>query len=124
VIRLRLRLMALVLPLLVSVAALGLWLATGRDAYTKFTVVERVAVDQKDAGDDFFSQAGLVDEGEPAYEIVRRDEFRFGLLPTPQGVFDRHAVSMATIVGPAWALGILVFILLGRGAGQRNGGVE
>lgn len=92
----------LAVPILVTVAMLVAWQATGGDAYTKFTVVERVEV-RSDA-DDPLAETGMFDDAQPRYESVRRDEFRLGLLPTPQGLFDKHAISVASVVGPVWAL--------------------
>ena len=47
--------------------------------------------------------AGFYD-GSTNTQSTVRDEFRFGLLPTPQGVFDKHAVSVLTLVAPFWIL--------------------
>lgn len=118
--RLRVRLAALVIPLVGTLAALGLWAATGRDAYTKFTVVERVEVKAEEQTDDLFAAAGLVEEGETTYETRKRDEFRFGLLPTPQGLFDKHMVSVATTVIPLWAAGLGLFFLLRPNSTDRS----
>lgn len=117
--RLRLRLAALAVPLLVTIGAFGLWGATGRDAYTKFTVVERVEVPAEEQSDDLFAAAGLEEEGETVYETRRRDEFRFGLLPTPQGLFDKHIFSVATVVVPLWAAGLGLFFLLRQNVRSR-----
>lgn len=110
---LRIRLFALLVPAAITLAAGGLWLATGRDAYTKFTLVERIEVDAANQADDIFAQAGVLDENEPVYETVRREAFHFGLLPTPQGLFDKHMFSVASVVVPAWALGAMAFALAG-----------
>ncbi len=89
-------------PILITAAMLIAWQATGGDAYTKFTVVERVAV-QTDA-DDPLAGTGMFEAAEPRYETLRRDEFRLGLLPTPQGLFDKHVISVVSVVGPVWIL--------------------
>lgn len=92
----------------ITLAAGVLWQATGGDYYTKYEVIEQVprTVDP----DDPFAAAGLYDDGSQM-ETVQRDEFRFGLLPTPQGVFDKHAVSVVSFVAPAWigALGVALW---------------
>jgi len=93
-----------IIPTLITLASLMVWQATGGDAYTKFTVVERVEV--KTQADDPLSGTGMFDEAEPRYETMRRDEFRLGLLPTPQGLFDKHAISVASVVGPVWVLSL------------------
>ena len=89
---------------LVTVAGLILWQATGGDYYTKYEVIEEVprVVDP----DDPFAAAGLYDDSDT--EIVRRDEFRFGLLPTPQGLFDKHVISVASTAGPSWFVAVCV----------------
>jgi hypothetical protein len=97
----------LITSLLVTVAAVALWLATGGDAYTKFKVVETVA--REVDPDDPLAAAGFYDD-QAATETVSRDAFRFGLLPTPQGLVDRHLLSVATFAGPLWALTIGVFL--------------
>jgi hypothetical protein len=95
-----------ILSAVVTVASVVLWQATGGDYYTKFQVVETVA--REVDPDDPLAAAGFYDDG-PAEETVSRDAFRFGLLPTPQGVFDRHAISVASFAGPLWAATLVVF---------------
>lgn len=90
------------IPVLITIAMLIAWQATGGDAYTKYTVVERVEVEPET--NDPLAGTGMFDEGKPRYETTRRDEFRLGLLPTPQGLFDKHVISVASVVGPVWAL--------------------
>ena len=102
----------LALATLLSVAVFGAWFATGRHAYTKYQVVEQV--ERKIPDDDPFADTGLY-EGEEQVETVERDEFHLGLLPTPQGLFDKHAVSLVTIVVPVWAIfGLLAWRLRSR----------
>ena len=96
----------LVASILVTVGAVALWLGTGRDAYTKFQVVETVAVEVDP--DDPLAAAGFYDEGQT--ETVSRPAFRFGLLPTPQGLFDRHAVSVVSVAGPLWGLTLVAWL--------------
>jgi len=90
------------IPILITVATLIAWQATGGDAYTKFTVVERVEVQPE--ADDPLAGTGMFDDTEPRYETIRRDEFHLGLLPTPQGLFDKHMISVASVVGSVWVL--------------------
>lgn len=90
------------IPILITVAMLIAWQATGGDAYTKFTVVERVEVQPE--ADDPLAGTGMFDNAKPRYETERREEFRLGLLPTPQGLFDKHVISVASVVGPLWVL--------------------
>jgi hypothetical protein len=93
----------LVVTVLITVGALATWQVTGGDYYTKFEVVEEVEreIDPNDplAGTGFY-------DGESQTETVVRKEFRFGLLPTPSGLFDKHMISVATAVSPFWVLTI------------------
>ncbi len=89
----------LILAAIVTIGAAATWLATGRHYYTKFTVVEQVET-PIDA-DDPFAEAGFFDEQTQTI-TERRDEFHLGLLPTPQGLFDKHALSVVSIVLPVW----------------------
>jgi hypothetical protein len=85
--------------LVVSLASVGLWQATGGDYYTKYEVVEQIEV-EADTNDPL-TDAGFY-EGSPQTETVVRDDFRFGLLPTPQGIFDKHILSVVTVMGLTW----------------------
>ncbi len=93
----------LVLAALVTVASLVTWQATGGDWYTKFEVVEQVEV--KPDPTDPLVAAGFYD-GNTVTRTETRDEFRLGLLPTPSGLLDKHAMSVATLVTPFWLLGL------------------
>ena len=90
-----------VISVLLTVAALGTWLATGAHPYTKYqdVVREEVSADE----DDPFAEAGFYD-GETVTQTVKKDVFYFGLLPTPQGLFDKHAVSVVSFVAPVWLI--------------------
>jgi len=90
---------ALLLAAAITLAALLTWQATGGDYYTKFEVVEQVQVDVDP--DDPLADAGFY-EGETTIETVHRDDFRFGLLPTPNGLFDRNALSVVSVSAPMW----------------------
>jgi hypothetical protein len=107
-----------VLSIVVTVLAVVVWQATGGDYYTKYEVVSQLekAVDPSDP----LAAAGFYD-GTSVTETVKRNEFRFGLLPTPTGVFDKHVVSVASFVGPLWGLVIAVFIVARRSR-RRAGG--
>ncbi len=88
---------------ILTLAALVTWQATGGDWYTKYEVVEQV--ESKADPNDPLVAAGFYENGTTT-QTVTRDEFRFGLLPTPAGVFDKHALSVASVTGPLWVLGI------------------
>ena len=85
----------------VTVAAIVTWRVTGGDYYTKFVVIEEIEkpIDPNDplAGTGFY-------DGDTQTEIVARKEFRFGLLPTPSSIFDKHMFSVVSVVTPFWAL--------------------
>ncbi len=101
--------LALYGAVLVTVACVLLWQATGGDYYTKFSVIEEVDVTTDD--DDPLAAAGFYNDAD-AKKTVSRDEFRFGLLPTPQGILDKHAVSVASVSGPFWlgAIGVIWYV--------------
>ncbi|MDF1545175.1 MAG: hypothetical protein P1R58_08750 [bacterium] len=95
---------------ILTVAAVITWQATGGDWYTKYEVVEQVE-SEPDQNDPLVA-AGFY-EGGTTTQTVTRDEFRFGLLPTPAGIFDKHALSVASVVGPAWGI-VIGFLWIGR----------
>lgn len=94
----------LALAVLFTLGALAAWGATGCHAYTKYEVIEQVPA--RAHPDDPFADTAFFDEDEEvlALDTVRRDEFHLGIFPTPQGVFDKHAISVLTIVVPIWGL--------------------
>ena len=94
------------LALLVSLATVGTWLVTGRHYYTKFEVVEQVRTSPAD--DDPLAGTGFYDDG-GVETTQRREEFHLGLIPTPQGLLDKHILSVASILGPTWALPLILF---------------
>jgi hypothetical protein len=94
--------------LLVTAGSITLWQATGGDYYTKYQVVEQTQ--QEADPNDPLVAAGFYD-GSTQTQSTVRDEFRFGLLPTPQGVFDKHVLSVATLVTPFWILTLGLFWL-------------
>lgn len=84
-----------------TLGAVIIWLATGAHPYTKYRDVtrEELPVD----GNDPFAETGFYD-GDAVTATVKKDVFYFGLLPVPRGVFDRHAVSVMSVVVPAWII--------------------
>ncbi len=98
--------------LFITLASVMTWQLTGGDYYTKFEIVEEIA--QPLDPNDPLAAAGFYDGG--AKQTVVRDEFRLGLLPTPSGLFDKHLLSVASIVAPVW---LLALVLLWRGR-RRN----
>ena len=87
----------------VTLAALVTWQVTGGDYYTKFEVVEQV--EKEVDPDDPLAATGFYD-GSSQTETVARDDFRFGLLPTPAGLFDKHMLSVVSTATPFWVLAI------------------
>ena len=89
------------LAAVLTVAALITWLATGAHPYTKFQDItqEQVPVDE----DDPFAEAGFYD-GVTVTKTLKKDVFYFGLLPTPQSLFDKHLLSFVSVVLPAWLI--------------------
>ncbi len=98
------------LAIVVTVFSVILWQVTGGDYYTKYEIVSRVekAIDPSDP----LAAAGFY-EGSSIIETVKRNEFRFGLFPTPTGLFDKHIVSVVTFVGLSWGL-VLITLLVAR----------
>lgn len=96
--------------LIVTIASLVTWRVTGGDYYTKFELIEQIEspVDPDDplAGSGFY-------DGEARTETVVTPGLRFGLLPTPNGIFDKHILSVATLAAPPWVL-LLGLVLIDR----------
>ncbi len=91
----------LVIAVILTVATFGLWLATGAHPYTKYQDVTRQELPTDE--DDPFAEAGFYD-GDTVTRTVKKTVFYFGLLPTPQGVFDKHALSVVSVVLPVWLI--------------------
>lgn len=92
---------------LVTLATIVLWGLTGGDFYTKYEVVRQIQkpVDQNDP----LAASGFYDDGQQT-ETVVTDEFRFGLLPTPTGLFDKHSISVVSVASPFWGMMIVSFL--------------
>ncbi len=98
----------LILALLVTAASIALWAITDSHYYTKYEVVEKV--EKKIESNDPLAQTGFYDE-ESKVVTEHRDEFHFGLLPTPSGLIDKHMFSVLSIIFPFWiAVGILFYL--------------
>jgi hypothetical protein len=87
------------LAALVTLATLITWQMTGSDYYTKFEVVEQVEtpVDQNDP----LAAAGFYEEASQTKTVIRQ-EFHLELLPTASSLFDKHVLSVVSIVSPVW----------------------
>ena len=86
---------------LLTIGAIGVWGATGFHAYTKYQVTELVQVEV--ASDDPFAGTGFYD-GSEVQQVRTRDEFHLGIFPVPQGIWDKHALSVLTLIVPPWAI--------------------
>lgn len=107
-IRLLLRLAALACCLAVAALAFLLWDATGRAGYTRYPDPARAASDKKAAEQalgDLFEGSGL-NEGSGRLATIPND-FALGLAPSGPG---KHAVSLATLAGPALAAGFYILL--------------
>lgn len=103
----------------VTAIVIGLWLVTGVHPYTKFedVVREEAPID----ADDPFAEAGFYDESDTITQVVTKDVFYFGLLPTPQGIMDKHALSVVSIVIPVWLVVGVIAIKRWRTSRQIRG---
>ncbi len=101
----------LVTAVVVTVATLGTWLATGAHPYTKYQDVtrEEVPTDENDP----FANAGFYDD-DTVTQTVKKDVFYFGLLPTPQGLLDKHVISVVSVVVPVWSIVGVIALLRWR----------
>lgn len=97
--------------LCVTIASLVTWRVTGGDYYTKFEFIERIEspVDP----DDPLAGTGFYDESSREETIVTRG-LRFGLLPTPNHLFDKHLLSVVSVCIPAWSVVVVLLILSRR----------
>ncbi len=107
----------IITALVVTAGVLFLWQATGGNYYTKFEIVEEVEL--KLDPSDPLAAAGFYGEG-PVTKTISRKEFRLGLLPVPQRLFDKHAISVVTLVFPVWVLGAAYLWLTHRRRGRVN----
>ncbi|MFH2035046.1 MAG: hypothetical protein ABIJ45_01485 [Candidatus Zixiibacteriota bacterium] len=94
----------LIIASIFTLMVLIIWQATGGDYYTKYEVVKEVE-EELDSSDPLVA-AGFY-ENSTITKTVTLNEFRFGLLPTPQGLFDKHIISVVTILIPIWGITIL-----------------
>ena len=92
---------SLAVAIVSTASVLATWAGTGMHPYTKYKVVETVKVEIP--ADDPLAQTGFYD-GSEREETVERDEFHLGIFPTPQGLFDKHTLSVVTMVIPFWGV--------------------
>ena len=85
--------------LLITLVTGATWIATDRHSYTKYEVVENVQVPLD--SDDPLAGTGFYDD-ETVEKTIRRAEFHLGLLPTPQGLIDKHMLSVTSLLAAVW----------------------
>jgi hypothetical protein len=95
----------LYMAIIISLGILITWRATGGDYYTKFQIVEETMVPVNQ--DDPLAGTGFYDN-DMKTETVSKNEFRLGLLPTPSRLFDKHILSVISIIIPLWTLVIFL----------------
>lgn len=95
---------------LITALTVIVWQATGGDYYTKFEVVEQV--EQTVDPDDPLAGTGFYDD-DSRTQTTTRETFRLGLLPTPSGLFDRHTLSVVTLLSPTWGA-VLLYVFFVR----------
>lgn len=96
--------------LIITIAALVTWQVTGGDYYTKFEVIEQI--ESQVNPDDPLAGTGFYD-GDSQKETVVKQGLRFGLLPTPKNLADKHLLSVASVTIPSWAI-VIALLLLSR----------
>ncbi len=96
--------------IVVSFATLAVWFATGMHYYTKYEVVSKSKESTSDGNDPLAGTGFYDDDIATAERVVRRPEFHLGLLPTPQGLLDRHLLSVTTVLGLTWCVTLVPLI--------------
>jgi hypothetical protein len=100
-----------VAALLIGLASVGAWIATGREGFTRWPDARLEASDApvSDAEQDLLDEIGV--GSEPASESARiESRFAFGLLPG--GADPKHLPSVAT--GLVFATGVSAVAMLRR----------
>jgi len=99
------------LTIVITLSSLILWQATGGDYYTKFQVVQQIDVPA--IPDDPLTAAGFYTDS-IRQETVVKNQFRFGLLPTPSRLLDKNMLSVLSLVSPFWFISLLLLWLSRR----------
>ena len=99
---------SLVISTVMTLITLLLWAGTGGHYYTKYEIVQKKKVPV--SADDLLAGTGFYD-GEEQTILIHRNEFHFGLFPTPQNLLDKHIFSVATFLIPVWGIsGVLIYL--------------
>ena len=97
--------------LIITIASLVTWQVTGGDYYTKFEVVEQI--DSPVDPDDPLAGTGFYDDDSQKETVVTQG-LRFGLLPTPKHLMDKHLLSVASMTIPPWTIVIALLLVVRR----------
>lgn len=100
---------------LATIFIVVVWLMTGADYYTKYSWNETVET-KLDESDPLYN-TGMY-ENNIKTEVVTKNGFKLGLLPTPQSLFDKHILAVTTLVPVVWF--VFVFSYLRRRKQQHN----
>ena len=103
--------------IIISASSLITWQMTGAHAYTTYHLNETIQV-ELDPNDPLV-QAGFYGDDKTKDSLVVSKGLHLGLLPTAQGIFDKHVFSVASISGPIWGLA-LVFWFIQRRKNKRG----
>ena len=109
--------------IIISVSSLITWQLTGAHAYTTYHFNETVQV-ELDPNDPLV-QAGFYGDDKTKDSLVVSEGLHLGLLPTAQGIFDKHVFSVASISGPVWGLALVFWFFqrrkMKKGASDASG---
>lgn len=94
---------------LITLTGASLWIATGREGYTRWPNAKLAAADTgtSDAEDDLLADIGI--DTEPAENTDIQSRFAFGLVPG--GADPKHLLSLASSLGLAAALAALAGVI-------------
>lgn len=98
--------------IIISISTLITWQITGGHVYTTYHLNETVQVelDQNDP----LVQAGFYGDQKTKDTVITSEGLHLGLLPAPQGIFDKHVFSVASISGPIWGLALVFWFFQRR----------
>lgn len=102
------------ISLLVIILALGAWIMTGSEGYTRWpdTKLELTDAPVSEAEDDLLADIGFDSVGEDGESPDIESRFVFGLVPS--GASPKHLISVATAVAFAVGLSATATIILFR----------
>ena len=98
--------------IIISVSSLITWQMAGAHAYTTYHLNETIQV-ELDPNDPLV-QAGFYGDQKTKDSVVTSTGLHLGLLPTAQGIFDKHIFSVASISGPVWGVALVFWFFQRR----------